>query len=222
MPDEFVNPSNYGLSFRRPPVLDILLGKLRGKGGKAYVYGGFIRDAICLGSNQRSGDIDVAMSLGDFKRLKDPDEDIRKHFVLHEPHLLFMIHQLDEDVFKDNPRPLVLRLKPEAQVAWGLTHAVGLMLFKSELDGRELLADHDLGFNGVWDDGEALQAIPGFVDDVQHKTMTMMRARDARDYERIVRRMQRFQETGYDDWQPVIPESFRLAFSAQQNENGAQ
>ena len=144
-----------GIPYTRTPDLTKVLGELTAHGRKAYVYGGYPRDTVCLGSTSRSGDIDVAMSLDDFLALKNPERDVRKMFTLHEPHLLFMLHQMQDDVFKNNARPIVLKLKPDIQADWGLSHPVGLTLFQNNVPLADLVHDSDLGFCHIVDDGRS-------------------------------------------------------------------
>jgi hypothetical protein len=177
-------------------------------GGPVHFYGGYLRDLVLLGNVPKSADIDVIMANDDFLRLKPltPDRpDWRRDFVLHPPHLLFMMHQISDGAFGRNPKPLVLALKPEQQQAWDVRHPVGVTLSKDRLRVPTLLSTIDLAFCQIVSDGVEVWVTPGFVRDMRNRTMTLRRCPDAKEYERSLRRVARFQADRYADWRLVMP-----------------
>lgn len=176
-------------------------------------YGGWLRDLVLLGHTEGTGDIDTAMTIKDFLALKptQPDvPDLRRHFVLHEPHLLFMLHQTEDDVIKDNPKPYVLALRPEHQADWNLDRTLGITLTRKQLTPADFAADVDLGFSGIASDGQQIWVTEAFVNDYRNKTITIQRCRDAMDFERTSRRLQKFLQGRYNGWSVIVPEEFRL------------
>lgn len=171
-------------------------------------YGGYLRDMLCLGTNKESGDIDLVMSLDDFLGLKDPEHDVRRHFLLHEPHLLYLMHVVRDNRLDEIDELFVLRLKDAVRVEWGLEHDVGITVTRSDPTPDTLLHDSDLGFCDVVFDGETIWVSEDFVTDWKNRTMTMTRCRDAKDYERTLRRVQRFKEGRYREWAFMVPERF--------------
>jgi hypothetical protein len=186
-------------------VLENLTQRL---GPQVAVYGGYLRDLVLLGDTSNSGDIDAALGIEAFLALKpvSPElADYRRHFVLHEPHLLFMLHQDKNGVFAANDRPYVLALKPEYQADWGLVTPLGLTLTREAVCATDLTADADLGFTEIVWDGAEILVSAAFVKDMQQRTMTLRRAPSAREYARTLKRVVRFKEGRYHGWSFTVP-----------------
>lgn len=175
-----------------------------------WFYGGYLRDLMLLGHVNDVGDLDAAMWLNNYLALKPPlgGYDVRRDWALHEPHLLFMLHQLHDGVFEDNPRPVVLKLKGDLHAQLGLTCPLGMTLLREPVTVDALLADTDLGFSAIASDGEEVWVTPTFVQDAHNRTMTMVRCRDARDYARTLQRVGRLTASRYAEWTLVVPPEF--------------
>lgn len=186
-----------------------------GSGNVVAFNGGYLRDLILLGHTRGAQDLDASMSIINFLGLKPKEkgvEDIRDHFVLHKPHLKFMLHDMVDGRFEENQRPIVLALQREYLPFWGLDVPLGLTLARQPVNISAMLDDVDLGFTGIASDGQEIWVTQAFVHDRVSRTMTMQRCRDARDYERTQRRVARFlSEDGgrYVGWRFVVPPEFQ-------------
>jgi len=172
------------------------------------VYGGYIRDLVLLGNVDDTGDMDAAMSIADFLALKPATKaevDPRRQFVLHEPHLLFMLHQLKDDVFNANPRPVVAVIKPEHWAEWGLTKPMSISLFKHEMDPFSLVIDSDLSISEVVFWNSEVWVTPAFVQSMKTRTMTLRRCSGVMDFARAAHRVRKFQAGRYAGWKFILP-----------------
>lgn len=173
-------------------------------------YGGWLSDLVLIGHTEGTGDIDTAMTIENFLALKTPakTDDVRFQFALHDPHLLFMLHQTHDKVFEANPKPYVLALKPEHQAEWGLDHSLGVTLTRQAMTASDFANDVDLGFRGIASDGKDIWVTEAFLKDYRNKTITLQRVRDSRDFERTRRRVEKFQQSRYRGWKFIVPEKF--------------
>jgi hypothetical protein len=207
----FMTLRQAGVQYPDMSALQALVSKLAVNGGSVAIYGGYIRDLVLLGHVEETGDMDTAMSISDFLALKPATKaeiDPRRQFVLHEPHLLFMLHQLQDDVFNANPRPVVAVIKPEHWAEWGLTKPMSISLFRHELDPFSLVVDADLSISEVVFWNSDIWVTPRFVQSIRTRTMTLCRCRNVMDFARTVQRVKRFQLSRYADWKFVLPARF--------------
>lgn len=206
----FLTLREAGLPYPNMDTLHHITKRLSGPAELPFVvYGGYLRDLVLLGHTRATGDVDAAMHIDDFLALKpqkDGDVDVRRHFALHEPHLLFMLHQMQDNQFQENSRPIVLALKHEYQADWNMEIPLGLALTRKPIVPFALAQDTDLGFCEIVSDGREIWVSEAFIHDYTHRTLTLRRCRDARDYERTVRRVQRFTTERYLGWRFVVPE----------------
>lgn len=215
----YITLRNANIPYPDMALVKAISAKLGTPNGKTIgINGGFLRDAICLGHTRDTGDIDVAMSIADFLALKpqeDGQEDVRRHFALHEPHLLFMLHQINNGIFHENPTPVIAALKPEFMGHWGTTIPIGIKLSTTPINIWDLASDSDLAFSQIVSDGNEIWVTPAFVTDYRNRTMTMVNCVDHRAYERTLQRIKKFTAPGgrYEKWTPVIPEHFSQTFA---------
>ncbi len=88
---------------------------------------------------------------------------------------------------------------------------IQLIVMSKAIEPRAIIERHDMGICQIAFDGYRQYATPAYDTDARDKTFTLIRCRDQKDYNRSMRRWERFSQR-YVGWHLVapLPESFAL------------